>query len=258
MRFLIHCFLAFLIAPLCTAEEEKWKVFEGCTLIENEANDGDSFHVAYLNRSYIFRLYWVDAPETDNRYPDRLRSQATDMGISEQDVIPLGNEATNFTRKILQKPFTVYTTYEDARGASTKKRYYAMVETEQGFLSQALIENGFARIKGWQPDPPGPLSRRTYNMRLAGIAKENKSSAKTTRPSTSTPRPNMVGQTIIAKRSILIFKAQPPHTPAGKVKPGTAITILDETTAGRVKVTFDLPSGRRYTGLCLKTDLITQ
>ena len=250
--------LFILLSPSTRGEEEKWKVFENCTLMENASNDGDSFHVKYNAREYIFRLYWVDAPETDARYPDRNADQAVDMNISMDEVVKLGKDAGKFAAEQLKEPFTVYTTYQDARGASDLKRYYAMVETKQGFLSQILLENGYARLKGYQPDPPGPLSRRTYYMRLSGIAKKKPKpgAAATNNSASPTPIGSPVGQTYTAKKSILIFKEKPPHAPAGTIKAGTKVSVISEAEAGRVKVTFTFPNGRSYTGLCFKTDVL--
>ena len=42
-----------------------WIVLENCRLITNPANDGDSFHVSAGEKEYLFRLYFVDAPETE-------------------------------------------------------------------------------------------------------------------------------------------------------------------------------------------------
>src|SRR5262245_28667425 len=44
----------------------QWEVLEGCRLVEAGARDGDSFHVRHRDREYVFRLYFADAPETDN------------------------------------------------------------------------------------------------------------------------------------------------------------------------------------------------
>ena len=52
-----------------------WIVLENCRLIVNPANDGDSFHVSVGEKEYIFRLYLVDAPETDEMNPGRLVEQ---------------------------------------------------------------------------------------------------------------------------------------------------------------------------------------
>ena len=51
-------------------------LLKDCRLIPNPANDGDSFHVSAGEKEYLFRLYLVDAPETDEMTPRRLIEQA--------------------------------------------------------------------------------------------------------------------------------------------------------------------------------------
>ena len=59
-----------------------WTTLANCQLQPNPAHDGDSFHVRCNGREYIFRLYFVDALETDNSVPDRVAQQAAYFGIS--------------------------------------------------------------------------------------------------------------------------------------------------------------------------------
>jgi len=62
---------------LCARDQSKdWIVLKDCRLIPNPANDGDSFHVSAGEKEYLFRLYLVDAPETDEMTPRRLIEQA--------------------------------------------------------------------------------------------------------------------------------------------------------------------------------------
>ena len=60
----------------------KWVTMENCTLVTNASNDGDSFHVRVKRKEYIFRLYFVDSPETDATLADRLDEQAKYFGIT--------------------------------------------------------------------------------------------------------------------------------------------------------------------------------
>jgi hypothetical protein len=43
----------------------------GCQSVANTENDGDSFRVRSGDKEFLARLYFVDAPETNLRYPDR-------------------------------------------------------------------------------------------------------------------------------------------------------------------------------------------
>src|SRR5262245_9300497 len=48
-----------------TTQEYKWVTLTGCRLLTNQFVDGDSFHVTHKGNKYIFRLYFVDSPESD-------------------------------------------------------------------------------------------------------------------------------------------------------------------------------------------------
>src|SRR5690349_3876415 len=67
-----------LCSPSLGAREgsRDWIVFRNCRLIANPANDGDSFHVSVGSKEYLFRLYFVDTPETDEMTPWRVVDQA--------------------------------------------------------------------------------------------------------------------------------------------------------------------------------------
>ena len=95
-----------------------WIVLENCRLIVNPANDGDSFHVSVGEKEYIFRLYLVDAPETDEMNPGRLVEQGKYFAITVPQAIEVGQAAKEFTREKLSEPFTVFTRMSDAMGRS--------------------------------------------------------------------------------------------------------------------------------------------
>src|ERR1051325_3592181 len=105
-----------------------WIVLKDCRLIPNPANDGDSFHVSAGSKEYLFRLYLVDAPETDEMVPRRLVDQAKYFNITVPQAIEVGTSAKEFTRKKLPEPFTVSTRMSDAMGRSRIERFYAFVQ----------------------------------------------------------------------------------------------------------------------------------
>src|SRR5207248_10951555 len=76
-----------------------WVVLENCRLIANLANDGDSFHVSVGTKEYLFRLYLVDAPETDEMTPRRLIEQAKYFTITVPQAIDVGRTAKILRRK---------------------------------------------------------------------------------------------------------------------------------------------------------------
>jgi len=141
-------------------QSREWIVLKECRLIPNPANDGDSFHVIAGEKEYLFRLYLVDAPETDEMTPRRLIEQAKYFNITVPQAIEVGRAAKDFTQEKLSQPFTVFTHMSDAMGQSRLERFYAFVETKEGDLGEQLIRNGLARSYGFKAAPPGLTSSR--------------------------------------------------------------------------------------------------
>jgi endonuclease YncB( thermonuclease family) len=126
--------------------DKDWHALTNCQLVASTSNDGDSFHVKHEGREYVFRLYFVDAPETSDDFPDRVQAQADYFGITKADALKVGKDAAAFTRKALAKPFTVLTRWQNALGRS--EREYGIVTADGGDLAAALVSNGLARIHG--------------------------------------------------------------------------------------------------------------
>ncbi len=97
-------------------------MLKDCRLIPNPANDGDSFHVSAGDKEYLFRLYFVDTPETDAMVPGRLVEQGKYFGITVPQAIEVGQAAKEFTQEKLSQPFTVFTHMSDAMGSSRLPR----------------------------------------------------------------------------------------------------------------------------------------
>jgi endonuclease YncB( thermonuclease family) len=151
-----------------------WVTLENCRLVPNPANDGDSFHVRVNEKEYLFRLYFVDAPETDASNPARLIEQAKYFGISVPQVIEMGEAAKEFTQKKLAEPFTVVTRMANAMGRSNAERFYAFVQTKKGDLGEQLVANGLARIYGRRVTPPGASSPAAERQKLEKLEAEAK------------------------------------------------------------------------------------
>src|SRR6266850_2994619 len=151
-----------------------WVVLENCRLITNPANDGDSFHVSAGEKEYLFRLYLVDAPETDEMTPRRLIDQAKYFSITVPQAIEVGRAAKDFTQEKLSQPFTVFTHMSDAMGQSRLERFYAFVETKEGDLGEQLVRNGLARSYGFKAAPPGLTSSRIEVEKLQQFEDEAK------------------------------------------------------------------------------------
>jgi DNA uptake protein ComE-like DNA-binding protein len=155
-------------------ESKDWIVLENCRLIPNPANDGDSFHVSAGEKEYLFRLYFVDAPETDEMTPRRLVEQAKYFGITVPQAIEVGRAAKEFTREKLSEPFTVFTHLSDAMGQSRLERFYAYVETKEGDLGEQLVRNGLARIYGFKAAPPGFRNLRVEMEKLQQLENQGR------------------------------------------------------------------------------------
>jgi endonuclease YncB( thermonuclease family) len=132
----------------------RWVTLKDCRYLPNPANDGDSFHVQAGKREYIFRLYFVDSPETDASVPERVSEQARYFGATTPQTLQIGLEAERFTRQQLARPFTVHTCKQDARGRSRLKRYFAFVQTATADLGEQLVANGLARLYGAASEAP--------------------------------------------------------------------------------------------------------
>jgi endonuclease YncB( thermonuclease family) len=140
------------------------QMFSNARLINDPANDGDSFLVEANGKSFHVRLYFVDCPETSISFKSdaqRVKEQTRYFGlISAEHTIHFGNEAKIFVERILAKPFTLYTDFSSALGRSPKGRMYGFIITEDGNdLASLLVKNGFARTHGVGRKTPAGTSR---------------------------------------------------------------------------------------------------
>jgi hypothetical protein len=69
------------------------------------------------------------------------------FGISLNAAAEVGDEASEFTKRTLAKPFTTYTRWRRALGRSANWRYYAIVITADGHdLNELLVSNVSQRL----------------------------------------------------------------------------------------------------------------
>jgi endonuclease YncB( thermonuclease family) len=166
--------MLFLCACAAGAGENdggNWEVFERARLITHPHNDGDSFHAKLGKREAILRLYFVDAAETDDSIPERLREQADYWGVDTQRALEVAGEARAFTADFLRDGFTVYTRWADARGRSAAPRYFAMIRAGDTYLSEALVRAGLARVYGHWAAPPDGRTARAFHAALEAAEK---------------------------------------------------------------------------------------
>lgn len=174
-------FLVFLLVYSLQASEPGWQKLDNCTLIENKWKDGDSFHVKDHGKEYIFRLYFVDTPEVEAEFPERVAEQAKYFKISSSRLLKIGQEAADFTNKTLAgKSFTVWTLWEDARGESSMPRFFGIIKVGGHDLAELLVENGLARVYGKPTTLPDGITSKVFWKKLEQLedkAKQEKKGA---------------------------------------------------------------------------------
>lgn len=262
--------LASLFLP-GVADAKRWYVKEGCRLLPNASNDGDSFHVRHNKREYIYRLYFVDAPETDDRIPERLVEQGAYFGIADPKVvIKVGKEAADFSRKFLAGEFTVMTKGADARGSSDKSRDYAFVMVGKEDLAVELVRNGLARIYGLQEDPPEGPSATLIRQRLSTAEREAKAQkrgawaysggATTSRnmPRSAVPAPVPVTpvteQELVLPRSIAYYSLIDSRY-LGAIPQGSTVLVLRAESSTMLRIRFQAKPGTYFEAQCKRADL---
>ena len=155
VRILVTLFL--LAAPFgqsWAGEKKEWVKLTDCRYVEGPDNDGDSFRVRGGEKEFTARLYYVDAPETNLRQPERTHEQSKYFGITMDESMNVGEKAKQRTKELLQKPFMIWTRWSTAGGRGRESRYYVIVEVDGKSLGEVLVSEGLARTKGMAPNLP--------------------------------------------------------------------------------------------------------
>lgn len=158
--------------------QHPWEQLDDCRLVGRSANDGDSFRVATAGKEYVFRLYFVDCPETQ-RLPSslgRINDQSRYFaGLAVSDVLAFGKDARAFTSNLLGRtPFTIFTRWERVFDS---QRFYAHVrfphtQDQPGDLAEALVSAGLARIHTTGADHPLGPSERQQHQHLRSLERK--------------------------------------------------------------------------------------
>lgn len=149
-----------LLGVLPAFASGEWEELHGCKLLPHESNDGDSFHAEHNGKEYIFRLYFVDCPEVEDDYPERLAEQAEHFDATPERAMAVGRYAKAATAQLLSKGFMAVTRWQEAGGRSSLPRYYAFIFIEgqdsnvPADLNAVLVANGLARVHGVKAKPP--------------------------------------------------------------------------------------------------------
>ena len=174
-------FTLFLLTGLALRADQTLQTFTGCTLVEADWADGDSFPVKLPDGKQVTaRLYGADCIEwhvNDETLARRLRAQRRYFGIGSTDAASsmktardFGKQASIRTRELLAKPFTIHTAFAGARGNGEKERAYAFVTTAEGKdLATILVDEGLARAFGVTRQLPDGTSGNEYRETLADL-----------------------------------------------------------------------------------------
>ena len=160
------CRTVLFVLQLCWCipglAQQPLEKLENCILVPTEWGDGDSFLIRTMEgKEFTGRLYgadcleWHIADDTDAR---RLRAQRRYFGIAQIGEDPatsitlargFGQQAAERARALLGQPFTVFTSWADARGDGRFARVYVFVRLADGRdLASVLVEEGLARAFG--------------------------------------------------------------------------------------------------------------
>lgn len=166
-------FVLLLMACFCASAAEPLLTFKGCLYVAETWADGDSFPVRFPDGQVrTVRLYGVDCFESrvegDDSNARRLREQRRWFGIKDiQAALGLGLDGKTETERLLKQPFTVSTSFADARGDSRFSRIYGFVTTAAGMdLSEYLVVKGLARSFGVVRERPDGTKGSDWRDRL--------------------------------------------------------------------------------------------
>lgn len=155
-----------------SAANSTWVTLNGCKFLPEDYNDGDSFHVKYGQREFIFRLYFVDTPEVEATYADRIKEQCDYFGVTREQHLKTGVAARALTAELLQRTFVVTTRWQNAMGRSRLPRYYALIEVGGEDLAALLVRRGLARAKGTVAALPTGEKAKAHLARLKKLEDE--------------------------------------------------------------------------------------
>lgn len=253
-------FVVWSLSILAAAAAMPWATLTNCTLVENRYNDGDSFHVEHEGREYIFRLYFLDTPEDDLAFPQRVDEQGRYFGIDRDQTTYTGVAAQQLMKHLLAEPFTVVTRWHSAQGRSKIPRFYAFVRPEGNDLGEELIKNGLARVYGVRATTPEGEKATDYRARLLKMeddARLTKQGAwEFSRPIT-TQKKRAPGDvpTIEAPRTVTTYSEDLPRRRLGEITRGQHVRIFEEFPDGWVQVEYDTAEGETAEAYCLRWDL---
>jgi endonuclease YncB( thermonuclease family) len=165
--------LLFLALGLGQAAERRdWVTFTNCQYVAGKDNDGDSFRVRSGTNEFNVRLYFVDAPEPNLRYPERTREQSEYFGATLDDTYKAGIKAGEIVRDLLREPFVLQTRWASAAGRAKEPRYYVFIQVGGRQLAELLVSQGWARTKGLFANLPTGERSKVFVEKLQTLEAE--------------------------------------------------------------------------------------
>lgn len=147
-----------------------YQVITDTALVEDAANDGDTFLIKTPDGAKRFTLYYADAVETDGGEPGTAREIAEYFRFdSEEPLRKLGAEARDFSLRLMKNTtFRVVTRWEPVPNDDAFYAFIFLKDSEQGLvdLSQWLVRYGLAMIRPTDRENPDGTSASEYLKRL--------------------------------------------------------------------------------------------
>lgn len=175
LRWALALICLVLLAPPFAAGVDL-QSFPGCRMVKETWADGDSFPVRFPDgKMMTIRLYGVDCVESHIGRNDanarRLLDQRRWFGIEKiEDAQQIGLDGKKETERLLGKPFTVHTSFSDARGDARYSRIYGFVTLADGRdLSEYLVSVGYARAFGVVRTTPDGTRGEEWRERLKDL-----------------------------------------------------------------------------------------
>lgn len=258
-RAILPCAAIWMTASFTASAAVEWTTLTNCVLIANPYNDGDSFHVRQGDREYIFRLYFVDAPEDDEGFPQRVDEQARYFGVERENIIQTGLAARDATQELLSEPFTVITRWHTAQGRSKIPRFYAFVHVGEKDLAQELVSRGLARVYGVRTQTPDGEKSTVFRSNLLKLEDEARHTGvgawEFSDPIAIKKKRRAGLPVVVAPRTVAAYSEALPRRRVGEIQRGEQVRILLEKPDGWVQVEYDLPDGQTNEVMCLRWDL---
>jgi endonuclease YncB( thermonuclease family) len=167
-----------LLTGAAHGKDKPWVEMADCRLVEDGNNDGDSFRFLWKGEEHVGRLYFVDAPETNLEYPERVREQSAHFDSTLDATWRAGVEAARRARELMKEPFIVRTRWSGAAGRGNTPRYYVMVEVGGKCLAETLVREGLAYVRGVSIQLPTGEKGAAVRARLLEVEGEARSAGR--------------------------------------------------------------------------------